>query len=624
MPNNKISQIKLPNNNEIYDIEGRNIQRISWSDYSNLSEEDKKSNTAYYITNIPLDEGGYKHEEGSVILIDDGKLNAPLEDCTVDINPVQDLHGYDHPWVGGAGKNKLPINAESTVVGGITFTVINENGTPVAVRAVGTATEVVIFNLNNVCSDIVSGAQYILTSGVTGDGWDKYAVQMCNVNTFATLCTTANGTVTANTVEGASYFARIIVWSGQTVDLTFRPMLRLATETDATFAPYSNICPISGWSGANIANISDVNAVEYFKGLTLGTYAFIEMSSLSWSEQAADGIDGIFRTSVPRTYGIGNFNLLSSRYTTYTGAHSTVSNIRNLVNINGNGLYVNSGSATFFCADSAYTDETVFKNSLQGVYLLYQLANPTTPTITPTQFNTLLTAFGLNGYMIPVSWQTEAGTIYGGELDVTSGVLTVTDGYIASYDGETLPSTWISDRDVYAAGTTPTTGAEVVYKLATPTEVSLTPTEITTLHGNNVIWADSGDMAITYTYESNNQIRMGDEIFSVGSNAQTISGHTVLTDVPADAVFTDTTYSVTPVTISTAQKGSDITVDDITAWNAGSVTTVTYNETTHSIIINNGVLPSLSYTAKNVPNITTENIQVVKDVSVVNSNITDG
>lgn len=479
MSNNKISQIKLPNNNEIYDIEGRNVQRISWSDYSNLSEEDKKSNTAYYITNIPLDEGGYKHAEGSVISIHDGKLNEPLKACTVDINPVQSGSGTPSP---------------------------------------------------------------------------------------------------------------------------------------------SNIRPISGWSGANIANISDVNAVEYFKGLTLGTYAFIEMSSLSWNKQA----DGIFRTSVPRTYGTGNFNLLSSRYTTYTGAHSTASNIQNLVNINGNGLYVNSGSATFFCADSAYTDKTVFKNSLQGVYLLYQLANPTTPTITPTQFNTLLTAFGLNGYMIPVSWQTEAGTIYGGELDVTSGVLTVTDGYIASYDGETLPSTWISDRDVYAAGTTPTTGAEVVYKLATPTEVSLTPTEITTLYGNNVIWADSGDMAITYTYESNNQIRMGDEIFSVGSNAQTISGHTVLTDVPADAVFTDTTYSVTPVTISTAQKGSDITVDDITAWNAGSVTTVTYNETTHSIIINNGVLPSLSYTAKNVPNITTENIQVVKDVSVVNSNITDG
>ena len=93
-------------------------------------------------------------------------------------------------------------------------------------------------------------------------------------------------------------------------------------------------------------------------------------------------------------------------------------------------------------------------------------------------------------------------TVYGGTFDTVSGVLTVTDGYIASYDGETLPSTWISDRDVYAAGTTPTTGAEVVYKLATPTEISLTPTEITTLYGNNVIWADSGDMAIKYVRDT--------------------------------------------------------------------------------------------------------------------------
>ena len=44
-------------------------------------------------------------------------------------------------------------------------------------------------------------------------------------------------------------------------------------------------------------------------------------------------------------------------------------------------------------------------------------------------------------------------TVYGGTLDVVNGVLTLTDGYISSYNGETLPSTWISDRDVYAEGT---------------------------------------------------------------------------------------------------------------------------------------------------------------------------
>lgn len=93
-----------------------------------------------------------------------------------------------------------------------------------------------------------------------------------------------------------------------------------------------------------------------------------------------------------------------------------------------------------------------------------------------------------------------AGTVYGGSLDVTTGALTVTDGYIAEYAGETLPSTWISDRDVYASGTTPTTGAQVVYKLSTPVTYTLTPTEVTTLLGNNTVWMDaSGTIEMTYT-----------------------------------------------------------------------------------------------------------------------------
>jgi hypothetical protein len=86
------------------------------------------------------------------------------------------------------------------------------------------------------------------------------------------------------------------------------------------------------------------------------------------------------------------------------------------------------------------------------------------------------------------------GTRYGGSLDVVSGVLTVTHGYIASYNGETLPSTWISDRDVYAEGTTPTIGAEVCYELATPTTIQLTPTAVSSLLGQNNLWADTGDV----------------------------------------------------------------------------------------------------------------------------------
>ena len=88
-------------------------------------------------------------------------------------------------------------------------------------------------------------------------------------------------------------------------------------------------------------------------------------------------------------------------------------------------------------------------------------------------------------------------TVYGGTLDVVSGVLTVTHGYISQYNGETINEPWISDRDEYVAGTTPTTGAQVVYLLATPTTIQCDPQTVSLLAGENVIMGD-GDMEITY------------------------------------------------------------------------------------------------------------------------------
>ena len=116
---------------------------------------------------------------------------------------------------------------------------------------------------------------------------------------------------------------------------------------------------------------------------------------------------------------------------------------------------------------------------------------------------------------ISIDWTSEAGTVYGGTIDVLKGVLTMTDGYIASYDGETLPSTWISDRDVYASGTTPTTGAEVVYALDTPQTYQLTGgQQINTLKGRNNSWAYTGDTTVEYCADTKAYIdeQIGDAI----------------------------------------------------------------------------------------------------------------
>ena len=101
------------------------------------------------------------------------------------------------------------------------------------------------------------------------------------------------------------------------------------------------------------------------------------------------------------------------------------------------------------------------------------------------------------GQTIPINWQTEAGTVYGGTLDVLTGKLTVYP-YYASYNGETLTGRWISDRDVYAVGTTPTIGAQVVNIGAEGTEIQLSPTEVKSLYGQNNIFADTGDTEVVY------------------------------------------------------------------------------------------------------------------------------
>ena len=98
-----------------------------------------------------------------------------------------------------------------------------------------------------------------------------------------------------------------------------------------------------------------------------------------------------------------------------------------------------------------------------------------------------------------VDWTSEAGTVYGGTVDVVTGVLTVDRANIASYNGEVINEPWLSSMNAYAAGTTPTTGAQVVYTLATPITYQLTPTQVELLIGQNNVWSDSNE-AVTLTY----------------------------------------------------------------------------------------------------------------------------
>jgi hypothetical protein len=89
-------------------------------------------------------------------------------------------------------------------------------------------------------------------------------------------------------------------------------------------------------------------------------------------------------------------------------------------------------------------------------------------------------------------------TVYGGTVNVTTGELVVRTANIASYNGEIIGEPWWSSMDEYVAGTTPTTGAQVVYTLANPVTATLTPAQLQLLEGYNLLTTDGDTIHLRY------------------------------------------------------------------------------------------------------------------------------
>ena len=194
--------------------------------------------------------------------------------------------------------------------------------------------------------------------------------------------------------------------------------------------------------------------------------------------------------------------------------------------------------------DSAYTNAESFKTAMSGVMLVYELATPTTEASTaytnpqkageaeafvdarsekvPVGHSTRYSAeYDINGFegvtvhvsetqtggtTYPVTFTTQ-GTVYGGTVDVVSGELKITWGYIASYNGETLPGVWMSSKEVYAEGTSPSLGAEVSYILSTPITATIDPTTIALNEGENYVWTEEGTTTLTYMAKAAQRVR---------------------------------------------------------------------------------------------------------------------
>ena len=164
---------------------------------------------------------------------------------------VRPIRGYGGVDVNVVGKNFLGVKkGTSGTSGGVTAT-INEDGS-ITLNGTATSNAVVIGNLatgyfgsgagQNDGKKHIPKGQYIMTTGLTTNIGVRLQVygtnQSSGVGDISAIIQTAVESMFTIDDTYAYNYARLFVEAGTYDNVTIKPMLRLASETDSTYEPY--------------------------------------------------------------------------------------------------------------------------------------------------------------------------------------------------------------------------------------------------------------------------------------------------------------------------------------------------------------------------------------------------
>ena len=223
------SVVKMPGNTVLKEVKGTDEQpfTVNYSDYSYLkftiwvrSGTTVSNKTAYpMIRRADITDPTYEpyhesvEEEIEQIYADNGVLGA---------------------------KNLLENTASTTTVNGVTFTVNADKSVTVNGTATADATIKITPN-SSLRSNLKEGISYILSGCPGGGSSSTYALQYSN-NTNNVKYDTGSGVEFVDydreTYPNVSVY--VLIRSGVTAsNLTFKPMIRLASDPDDTYQPYA-------------------------------------------------------------------------------------------------------------------------------------------------------------------------------------------------------------------------------------------------------------------------------------------------------------------------------------------------------------------------------------------------
>ena len=430
------------------------------------------------------------------------RYSYPIRDLSVAIQGSQELNGYDKPWVGGAGKNKF---------NGANGFWSSSNGTW---TDTGTAT----FYMSCAKLGGTSGTQYHIS---TSNNFNAIYVVYWNNGTYVSYdyysVNTKEYNITLSTRLTYTEFAVDLRFDNQASATGSTIMMSLGS-TATEYEPYENIASITAYTGRTITQQGKnlINPLKVYNGIAYNA-ALGQVLSIAETAETMGQNDNIFTYQTTATWQ-------------QKGWLADIEGMRGNLKFTALFNSTGTGGISAYLLDNAYTvlDRRVSNSVPNNVninfdlsayetakYFVFGFTNrgtaATTLTLTSPQLEAGDTATEYEPYQhaeTAVSWETEAGEVYKGTLNINTGELVVEWAVISSYNGETLPSEWISSGDEYVAGTTPTTGQTVAYKLATPLTYQLTPTQLNNLIGQNTIQADAGAVTVTYRTDARTEYKV--------------------------------------------------------------------------------------------------------------------
>ena len=339
------------------------------------------------------------------------------------------------------GKNLLDTSTTDKNTVGITFT-RNADG---SITVNGTATsDALCFFFGSVSgygvtpenAGLKQNVSYILNGCPNGGGVNKYFLYIQNTNNFSIVeRVTDSSDSNVFTLSNKTYRCGIAIRSGVTVtNLTFYPMIRLAQDADSNFEPYTSTTHTTTYPSAIYRGSEDVVNGEVTSNMTT-----LDLGSLTWGRW---GANVFYNTTIPTTNldtSVGND--ICSAYKCYK--YSDLSSVSY-----GFAHYVAGGVSYLLFKDTRFDDATDFKSAVSGVTLAYELATPTTTTVTPTN----LPIKSLSGYnhIESSTGEMEIEYITQAQQPLIDLIPEESGGGGTSYDTtEQVIGTWVDGRDVY-------------------------------------------------------------------------------------------------------------------------------------------------------------------------------